>query len=148
MRQTLDLLSTNHARLSKVLAAHGVGPVKGEQNQDLYDLKAVLKAWTADKKATKNTDAQRLKAAQADKAEFELAVKKSLYLSKESVEQGASEILVTIKNRFMVLPERLTPQVHGLESQIEIKRVIKAGIMETLEDLSKLEDLAKSEKEV
>ena len=150
-RECLSVLSTNANRFKAFKEKYAINAVKAEKNQELYDIKELVKYWVQDAKEKTNQDLDRnsedarLKKAQADIKELELAKMKGLLLEREDVEKDVAELIVVCKNKLLNLPSSLTDLVSGVEDRQKVNSIIKKHVYEVLEELSRLADVPNQE---
>jgi hypothetical protein len=75
--------------------------------------------------------------AKISQVEYERAVK--AVLPTDKVEQVWTKILSTFRARMLGIPPKIAPQLQGLESVVEIEKIIKDQIYEALNELSEFD---------
>lgn len=86
--------------------------------------------------ADKHTEETRLKKAQADKIELELAIKAGEYVPKSDVESAFIDMATQIKTKLLKIPSSLAPVVIGIKDMYEIQQLIEDQIREAMEALA------------
>lgn len=82
---------------------------------------------------------RRKMAAEAELAETELAQVRGRLLPVEDVEKTWTELLASCRARLLALPSKLAPEVFAADTVTEVKGLIKAGVIEALNELSELD---------
>lgn len=78
----------------------------------------------------------RLKVAQANKIEMELAEKAGQLIPADEVTSAWQQILVRVKTRLLKLPTTLAPLVHGDPDMYSIQRKLQDGVNDALTEAS------------
>lgn len=86
-------------------------------------------------------------AAEAELAETELHQVRGRLIELEEVEKTWSELFAACRARLLSLPSKLSPEVFAADSVTEVKGILKAGVIEALNELSDLEITSTSESE-
>jgi phage terminase Nu1 subunit (DNA packaging protein) len=105
------------ARVVKHLQGQGAGPQKLDRGQE---------------------DA-RLKRAQADKLEMELALRRGELVAAEDVGEYLAGILSALRAKMLALPKRLAPVVIGLKKPAEVSNRMEKDVHEALLELAGLD---------
>jgi phage terminase Nu1 subunit (DNA packaging protein) len=87
---------------------------------------------------SKESEQTRLFKEQADKLEFENAVKRGELLPLEETQDAILLVFTNIKARLLAIPTRAAAVVFGMESMAEIAEEIKKLIYEAMTDLAKV----------
>lgn len=126
--------------------------VRGSSNQ--YDTRKCID-WFVHREVTKafgdgpNTEGEfldsdqqlaRLRCAQANKVEIEVALLEGRVLDAEEVQLAFGKIDGEVKSAFLSMPSRMAPVLVRLRSVKEITRAIKDDVLQTLGKLSAIED--------
>lgn len=136
------LLDLSERRVQQ-LGREGVIP-KPERGQ--YDLVGAVRGYVRflREQAARNaggtadfgTERVRLIKAKADLAEMEAAVMRGDLVQAEAVEQAWTSVLALLKQRLLVLPDRIAPLVHEESSIAGARNLIRKAVVETLGELA------------
>lgn len=85
---------------------------------------------------TKVDEETRLKRAQADKVELELAERAGQLVAVDDVNSAWVDIVMRVKARLTRMPSALAQLVHGKSDVFEIQEVLESGVREALEEMS------------
>ena len=84
-----------------------------------------------------NEERTRLTKAQADKAELELQEKEGSLVSSDQIKNLWSEYVANVKSKLLALPSKIGHLCQAAETYGEAEKIIKDGVYEALEELSK-----------
>lgn len=87
-------------------------------------------------KPTKADEETRLKRAQADKVELELAERAGQLVSVEDVNAAWVDIVMRVKAKLTRIPSALAQLAYGKSDVFEVQEVLESGVREALEELS------------
>lgn len=136
------LLDLSERRVQQ-LGRDGVIP-KPERGQ--YDLVGAVRGYVRflREQAARNgggtadfgTERVRLIKAKADLAEMEAAAMRGDLVAAEAVEQAWTAVLALLKQRLLVLPDRIAPLVHEESTIAGARNLIRKAVVETLAELA------------
>ncbi len=87
----------------------------------------------------------RLRAAQADKAEIEVALLQGRVLDADDVNLAFGKLDAEVKSSFLSMPSRLAPTLIKIRSVKEMTLALKADVLQTLSKLSESDEPAVNE---
>lgn len=82
-----------------------------------------------------NKERARLTKAQADKHEFELAIKQGEYIAIVQLKAVLEKIIQNCRNKLLAIPKKTALQVCGMKKPAEVEELIKKLIYEVLDEL-------------
>lgn len=141
-RQIRDLLKCSESTLTNYFAAVDFPTILEEGRSKYYPINETLE-WVNKKKNEKFTteqariDTNRKKAAEAEKAEIELAILKSEYQPVARMEETITAVAASIKTKLESMPIELAPQLVDLEV-LQIEKVIDDYIFDLLTELANM----------
>lgn len=138
LRQLEDLTSFTYKTLKKKLV--DVKPSKIENRGNFYSLKDVLPYLYQNKEDGSldlSEERARLAKAQAEKTEYELQKMKRELLPSEEVETLWQKYISNIRSKILLLPNKVSRDLKGLEDEKEIEQIIENEVFNSLTGLSK-----------
>lgn len=81
-------------------------------------------------------------AAKAEKAQLDLQERKGEVIAVEEVEQVGSEIVETVKNRLLLIPDGIADRLAAIKEPLECRSILLHEITVALEELSRLGSVA------
>lgn len=119
----------------------GLKPHSKSGREQLYYLPEVI-AWfkrqheSKDESGLFKNEKDRLDSIRAEMVEFDLAVKKENYISKNALADILGRVLTAFRNRMLSLPTKLAPQIMGKKKLPEIREILSKAVNECLNELS------------
>lgn len=142
-RQIRDAFKCSESALTNYFSQESFpAPLVTDKKAKLYPLQASVE-WYENKKNERFTneqariDTNRKKAAEAEKAEIELAVLKSEFQPVSKMEETISAVAASIKTKLEAMPIELAPQLLDLEV-LQIEKVIDDYIFDLLTELANM----------
>jgi phage terminase Nu1 subunit (DNA packaging protein) len=111
----------------------------GPSRAKLYDVGEALRALygnATDERLDPGQQRARLDKARADAAELDLAKKRGELIPVQDVIETWTTRVVRAKGRLLALPARLSPDLVRAPSQRDAERIIRAGVIQALRELS------------
>ena len=134
------------ARRVQQLTAEGIFPKNEKEGE--YNLFACIRAYIdykiglelKNKQKTTNglikeDEQARYAAAQADKIEFELSIKREEYLKAAEIQKLIENAVSNCRSKLLAIPKKTAIQLVGISKPAEIEQVIKKFIYEGLNEL-------------
>jgi len=73
--------------------------------------------------------------AEADRIEFDLEIKRGLYIEAETVKNEIEKSIGNCRAKLLALPRKFTPQISAAQDPNEIEKILDSGIKEALNEL-------------
>lgn len=142
-RQIRDAFKCSESALTNYFSQESFpAPLVSDKKAKLYPYHASVE-WYNNKKNEKFTseqariDTNRKKAAEAEKAEIELAILKSEYQPVTRMEETITAVSASIKTKLESMPIELAPQLVDLEV-LQIEKIIDDYVFELLTELANI----------
>lgn len=142
-RQIRDAFKCSESALTNYFSQESFpNPLVSDKKAKLYPIQASIE-WYNNKKNERFTseqariDTNRKKAAEAEKAEIELAILKGEYQPVTAMEQTISSVAASIKTKLESMPIELAPQLVDLEV-LHIEKLIDDYIFGLLQELANM----------
>lgn len=142
-RQIRDAFKCSESALTNYFSQESFpAPLVTDKKAKLYQLQASID-WYNNKKNERFTneqsriDTNRKKAAEAEKAEIELAILKSEYQPVAKMEETIATVCASIKTKLESMPIELAPQLVDLEV-LQIEKIIDEYVFNLLTELTNM----------
>lgn len=118
-----------------------------EKQRGLYDLRQCVNRYiqylrTNNGNATLSEERAMLTRAKRESAEMDNALRKGELHATADVERGIKTMILNARSRFLSLPAKLAPKLASMDGQqVAIFNELKSAINETLEELSRYENV-------
>lgn len=138
-----EILGLTPRRIQQ-LAEDGVIPKPDKSGQ--YDIPTCIQAYyykefcgdEDDELDGKHERARKAKA-EADRIEFDLNIKKGLYVSAELVTHELEKIIMNCRSKLLALPRKYAPILATAQNPNEVEKILTSGVEEALNELIKPE---------